>query len=318
MASSLGLFAPDVRKMIGTFNVMLKSMGLAEDQSYKMSAGLTQLAQDMASFFNLAPDVAFEKLQAGISGEAEPLKRLGILINETSTKMFAFKNRIGDIVEKNGKLKGELTETEKIIARYGLIMERTKTAQGDLANTRDSPANTKRRLGAVLANLRLAIGNLFTGDVADLFDNLSVSIESNKERIVGWIEDMRFAVAGWIEDQGGISGIWEKILVAIGNVKKFITDELIPVFSTLWNITKEIAAQVSNISSQGVTTAAMVSQATGKSGEMALAGGGRKVSQSVFGKDPGQLNEKQISILQAMLEEIRTQTRQQKMQTVGY
>ena len=90
-SKALGLNQYEVRKSIGTFNVMLGSMGLGADAAYDMAKGMTQLSYDMASFYNLKPEEAFQKLQAGISGETEPLKRLGILINETTDKAHAYK-----------------------------------------------------------------------------------------------------------------------------------------------------------------------------------------------------------------------------------
>ena len=86
LSKSLGLNAVEVRKSVGTFNVMFNSMGLGETQARDMSQGMTELAQDMASFYNLDPTEAFQKLSAGITGEAEPLKRLGILIDEKHDK----------------------------------------------------------------------------------------------------------------------------------------------------------------------------------------------------------------------------------------
>lgn len=73
----------------------------------------------MASFYNLKPEEAFNKLKSGISGEAEPLKALGILVNDNTIKTYAYTNGIA----KQGK---ELAESQKVQARYGAIMEATK------------------------------------------------------------------------------------------------------------------------------------------------------------------------------------------------
>ena len=136
-AKSVGLNEYNVRKSIGTFNVMFDSMGLGTQKAYEMSKGLTSLAYDMASFYNLDVADAFQKLQAGITGEIEPLKRLGIVVNETAVATYAYTHGIADQGE-------QLTEQEKIMARYGKIMEATSKAQGDLARTLDSPANQMR------------------------------------------------------------------------------------------------------------------------------------------------------------------------------
>ena len=72
-SKALGLNAYNVRKNVSTYNSMLTSMGLTSNESLKMSQGLTQLSYDMASFYNLQPEEAFDKLKAGIAGESEPL-----------------------------------------------------------------------------------------------------------------------------------------------------------------------------------------------------------------------------------------------------
>jgi hypothetical protein len=75
LQNALGLNAYEIRRMAGVFNVMLRSMGVGEGVAYDMARGLTQLAHDMASFYNLPIEDAFQKLQSGLSGEIEPLRR---------------------------------------------------------------------------------------------------------------------------------------------------------------------------------------------------------------------------------------------------
>jgi hypothetical protein len=152
LRDQLGLNAYEVRKNVGTFNVMFDSMGIGEQKAYDMAKGLTQLSYDMASFYNLKPEEAFQKLQAGITGEAESLKRLGILVDENTIKTYAYQNGI----TKQGE---ELTQQQKILARYGAIMEQTSKAQGDLARTMDSPTNQLRIMQEQAKNLAIEIGN---------------------------------------------------------------------------------------------------------------------------------------------------------------
>ena len=73
LSDSLGLNAYGLRKNVGIFNTMFRSMGLGEQEAYNMSTGLTELAEDMASFYNIDSEEAFTKLRAGITGETEPL-----------------------------------------------------------------------------------------------------------------------------------------------------------------------------------------------------------------------------------------------------
>jgi len=152
-SKALGLNAYNVRNNMATYNAMLTSMGLTSDESLKMSEGLTQLSYDMASFYNLKPEEAFDKLKSGISGEAEPLKALGILVNDNTIKTYAYANGIA----KQGE---QLTEAQKVQARYGAIMEATKNAQGDLARTMDSPTNKLRTMKEQAQQIGIQFGQI--------------------------------------------------------------------------------------------------------------------------------------------------------------
>jgi len=178
-ARGLNMNTNDVKKFLGTFNVMLTSMGLSEEQAYDMSRALTGLAFDMASFYNLSPEVAFEKLQAGITGEIEPLKRLGIVMNETVVKAYALANGIGTAGT-------ELSETEKILARFGVLMEKTTKAQGDMARTSDSASNRFKQIWAAVKEMIQHVGagitesNLFKSTIGAL----AISLGGLKEKLL--------------------------------------------------------------------------------------------------------------------------------------
>ena len=151
VSQALGMNQYEIRKNVATFNVMLESMGLGTDAAFDMAKGLTQLSYDMASFYNLKPDEAFQKLQSGISGEIEPLKRLGIIVNETAIKTWALTHGVIGQGE-------ELTESQKILARYNVIIEATSKAQGDMARTLDSPSNKLRSLKSQAQEMAIELG----------------------------------------------------------------------------------------------------------------------------------------------------------------
>ena len=187
LSASLGLNAFEVRKMVGTFDVMTKSLGVAEEQAFEMSKGLTQLAQDMASFFNLRPEEAFLKLQSGITGEVEPLKRLGILVNEAITKQTAYSAGIA----KQG---AQLTEVQKVQARYLAIMNQTSAAQGDLARTIDSPTNALRVMRAQMEQLSIELGM----DLLPAFRGLAIG----GQKLITWLKQVREEVDSNSRDVG--------------------------------------------------------------------------------------------------------------------
>lgn len=151
LGNSLGLNAVNTRKSVGTLTTMTKSMGIGEEKAIDMSKSLTLLAGDMASFYNISENEAFTKITAGITGETEPLKRLGILVDEATVKQAAYQKGIAE-------LGTELTQQQKVLARYAAIMEQTSTAQGDLARTIDSPANQLRLLQNELLKTKQEIG----------------------------------------------------------------------------------------------------------------------------------------------------------------
>lgn len=154
VSKALGLNAVEIRKNTGVIYNMTSSMGLAEKQALTMSKGVTLLANDMASFYNLNTEEAFNKIRAGITGETEPLKALGILVDENTIKQVAYSEGIATTGS-------ELTQQQKVLARYVAIMKQTGNAQGDLARTIDSPANMFRRLKTEIQNCATTIGSIF-------------------------------------------------------------------------------------------------------------------------------------------------------------
>ena len=215
MSDALGLNAFEVRKTVGTFNVMFTSMGLNAKGARDMAQGLTTLTQDMASFFNLKPAEAFQKLQAGITGESEPLKRLGILVNETTTKMFALKNGIGDAT-------GKLTEQEKVLARYGLIMQQTTMAQGDMARTLDSTTNVFRSLWSRIQEVAIGIGNKLLPAVTKVAIKMRDWLKDNQEEIEEWSKTIIDKIEFVIEKMGDLWAVFrdEGFREGFGVIKK--------------------------------------------------------------------------------------------------
>ena len=152
IADALGLSTVNMQKNIGVIYNMTNSMGVAEENALKMSKGISVLSEDMASFYNLDSAEAFNKLRAGLTGETEPLKALGILVDENTVKQVAYSEGIAE----NG---AELTQQQKVLARYVAILRQTGNAQGDLARTLTSPSNQLRSLKQNVQNLGIAFSN---------------------------------------------------------------------------------------------------------------------------------------------------------------
>lgn len=139
LSEALGLNEYELRKQIGTIYTMTQSMGFSEEAAFDLSKGMVELAYDMASFYNLSPEEAFDKLRSGLVGQARPLMDLGILTQEATVEAYALKE--GMIQEGQA-----MTDVQKVQARWLAITKQTTAAQGDMAKTLDSPANQIRIL----------------------------------------------------------------------------------------------------------------------------------------------------------------------------
>lgn len=136
---AFGLNELSAKRYSSTLGAMMKSSGLAGDEVRKMSMDMTALAGDMASFYNLSGDEAFEKIKSGLSGETEPLKALGINMSDANLQTFAYSQGIN-------KLTKDMSQAEKVQLRYGYLLSVTSDAQGDFARTQDSFSNQTKLL----------------------------------------------------------------------------------------------------------------------------------------------------------------------------
>jgi hypothetical protein len=151
LAKSAGLSATAGLTAANQFGAMFKTLGLGQQTTATMSERMVQLAGDLASFKDVDPTVALEKLRSGLTGEAEPLRSLGVFLTEAAVQQEAYHSGIA-------KTGAKLTEQQKIQARYNLILQQTKDAQGDFARTSDSVANSQRTAAAETANMAATFG----------------------------------------------------------------------------------------------------------------------------------------------------------------
>lgn len=138
----------------GIFNTLLTGFGDTAERAQLMSQNLTQLGYDLSSYANIPIEEAMLKLQSGISGELEPLRRLGYDLSQAKLQQTALNLGIKESV-------ANMTQAEKAELRYYAIMTQVTTAQGDMARTLEAPANQLRILQAQLTQAARAIGNIF-------------------------------------------------------------------------------------------------------------------------------------------------------------
>lgn len=154
VAEIMGIDPAEWLRNQGVFMTLATGFGVVNDRAYTMSKNLTQLGYDLSSFFNISYEDAFQKLQSGISGELEPLRRLGYDLSVARLQQEAY--TLG--IEKNVNA---MTQAEKAELRYYAIMTQVTTAQGDMARTLEAPANQLRILRAQVDQAARALGNIF-------------------------------------------------------------------------------------------------------------------------------------------------------------
>lgn len=175
--SQFGLTETQAKKFTSTLGAMMKSSGLAGDEIVGMTTDLAGLTADMASFYNLDFDTAFQKIRAGISGETEPLKQLGINMSVANLEAYALTKGITKSFD-------EMSQGEQIMLRYQYLMQATADAQGDFARTADGYANSQRRIETAIESIKTAAGNMLmevveplTSKFADFLTKLTTSPE---------------------------------------------------------------------------------------------------------------------------------------------
>ena len=172
---SAGLSETMAKQYVGTFGAMADSFGFTEEEAYNMSTALTQLAGDVASFYNLSQDEAMNKLKGVFTGETEALKELGVVMTQAALDNYALANGYE-------KTTSAMTEQEKVALRYQFVMDQLSASSGDFVRTQDSWANQSKVLSLQWESLMATIG---TG----LIDVLSPGIEFLNEKVLPGLND---------------------------------------------------------------------------------------------------------------------------------
>lgn len=175
-----GLTETQAKRYASTIGAMLKSQGTAQKDVLEMSESLAGLAADMASFYNLDFDTAFEKIRAGITGETMPLKQLGINMSVANLEAFALEQGIT-------KSYAAMSQGEQTILRYQYLMKATADAQGDFARTSDGFANATRRMQTALETIKVEGGKILMQVVEPIttsFADLLTEITTEGQRTV--------------------------------------------------------------------------------------------------------------------------------------
>jgi hypothetical protein len=193
---------------------------------------LTTRGADFASVMNLDVNEAMGLFQSGLAGETEPLRRYGIDLSAAAVENYALANGI----IKSGE---EMTEAQKVQARYGSLMEQTSKVQGDFTNTSDSLANSQRILGARWDDIQATVGS---------------KVLPILEKFSGWVLDVALPAlgrfGGWFQEHGipvlQRFGGWitDNVVPALQSFGGWIKDNLLPVAQSLFEKLGAAAAVV--------------------------------------------------------------------------
>lgn len=210
-----GLTEYQAKQFTSTLGAMMKSTGLAGDQIVDMSTDLAGLAADMASFYNLDFETAFQKIRAGISGETEPLKQLGINLSVANLEAFALQQGLGKTFD-------QMSSAEQTLLRYQYIMQATSDAQGDFARTSDGLANAQRRAETAITEIKSSLGESFYNVVADATSTLADFLEklkpSKEETIIDKINNIKIDSEGKITEINAVAYEAEALLLELQNI----------------------------------------------------------------------------------------------------
>jgi predicted transcriptional regulator len=224
LSDTLGLNRFETEKMAGTLFNMTTGMGFAKDAAFDMSTGVVKLAADMSSFRNIPMEEALTKIKSGLTGEAEPLKAIGILVDDATIKTFAYTNGIA----KQG---AELTQQQKVLARWGAILKQTGNDQGDLARTLESPANQLRIMKSRVEEAATALGvslvPIMTSAIG-VISSIVPYIQAAAEWFAKLPEPVKLGAVGLL----AIAAAAGPVLLIFGTVAGAITT-LLPLLKTL-------------------------------------------------------------------------------------
>lgn len=154
VSDAMGIDTSDWIRNQGVFMTLATGFGVASDRAATMSKNLTQLGYDLSSFYNISVEDAMQKLQSGLAGELEPLRRIGYDLSQAKLEATALELGIDKAVSS-------MTQAEKAQLRYYAIMNQVTVTHGDMARTLDAPANQLRVLKSQFNMAAREIGNIF-------------------------------------------------------------------------------------------------------------------------------------------------------------
>lgn len=188
----LGIDPSEWMRAQGVFMSMANGFGLARQQAYDLSEGLTELSYDLSSLYNEDVSESILRLQSALSGEIEPIRRLGISISQATLQEYALAHGIDESVIS-------MTEQEKALLRSLVLMESAGRigAIGDFAKTLESPANALRVLRQQITQLGRAIGTALLPIIIQIIPWVQAFVEVLTDAIRALATFLGFTMPEW-------------------------------------------------------------------------------------------------------------------------
>jgi len=234
-ATALGQSQQQALDAASTFAIFGKSAGLAGDDLVDFSTDLVTLSADLASFYNTSPEDAINAIGSALRGEAEPLRKYGVLLDDATLRAKALELGI-----YNGS--GALTSQQKVLAAHQVILAQTTVAQGDFERTSDGLANQQRILNAQLENTKVTIGTALLPVVLDM-------VSAFNRNVLPAIQGVANAIG-----EGGLDGLIKGVIDTIKKVfgpvlagLKYAFDEIKSAIDDNKEAYKALAAFITNV-----------------------------------------------------------------------
>ena len=219
----LGIDSSDTIRYISLFNTLAEGFGVASDKAYIMSKNLTQLTYDMSSYLNLSVEESMQKLKSGFSGEIEPMRAVGVALDQATLQQTAYKLGIDQTVSSMNRLQ----KTQLI---YYQIMTSTTKMQGDMGRTLLQPANAIRVMKQQFTLLARAIGNIFIPIIMKVIPYVMVLTQwlTKAAQAIANFFGFKIDVNGWSNATGDISAGIEDIGDSANGTTKELKKMLAP------------------------------------------------------------------------------------------
>ena len=215
MQGLLGVDPTKAMTYMATIQSLGTSFGLTSDKAYVLSKNLTQLAYDEGSYWNKDVAETFTAMSSAISGEIEPIRRLGIDLSQARLQQellaLGFNKQVSS-----------LSQADKAVLRYIAIMKQTANVQGNLAQTIQSPANQIKILKAQLDMLAKSVGSLLYPAMKSILPPLIAAVQLIRE-FVEWVAKLmgvKVVFTDFTKSADSVSGIGDAMDDTADSTKK--------------------------------------------------------------------------------------------------